>query len=288
MSKAAAKTGIGPIALVAVEQYFPEGQRVINDSLAYRMLPASAKIFVRLMKAGWMRDWIIALSDKSQPGIWGGLLCRKRYIDDKLIASGKDVEAVVNLGAGFDTRVYRIPSFSSVEVWEIDHQENIRAKEARLRKVFGTVPANVRLVPIDFDRENFDAALESQGYSTNKRTFFIMEAVTQYLTKQGVKEVFDFLEKASPGSWLVFTYVRRDFLEGKNFYGWESGYKRFVAGKVWHSGMDPETLPGFLINYGWKLTEDRGYDELAGEYLKPSGRKLNSTPLERMVYAEKF
>lgn len=287
MSKAAARTSIGPIALIAVEQYFPDGQRVINDSLAYRMLSTSSKVFVRLMKPGWMRDWIIGLSEKSQPGIWGGLLCRKRYIDDRLTASAKDIEAVVNLGAGFDTRCFRLSSLIDKPVWEIDQPENISAKEERLRRVFRTIPANVSLVPVDFDHEDLAAALESNGYAINRRTFFVMEAVTQYLTQQGMENVFGFLSKASSGSRLVFTYVRKDFIDGKAFYGWESGYKRFVKGGIWFGAFEPDELPGFLMKYGWKVIEDRGYDALADEYLRPTGRRLCSTPVERMVFAEK-
>jgi len=42
MSKAAARTGIMPMSLVAVEQHFPKEQRVIDDVLAARLLPLGA------------------------------------------------------------------------------------------------------------------------------------------------------------------------------------------------------------------------------------------------------
>ncbi len=288
MSEASAKTSIGPIALIAVEQNYPDGQRVITDRLAYHMLPLGSKILVRLLKPSWMREWIIGLSDRSQPGIWGGLLCRKCYIDDKLTASAKDIEAVVNLGAGFDTRNFRLASLSETSIWEIDQPGNIETKETRLRNALGTIPGNVKLVPIDFDSEDLASALTSRGYSTGKPTFFIMEAVTQYLTPKGIEEVFSFLSNATKGSLLAFTYVRKDFFDGKTLYGWGSGYKRFVKGGIWQSAFDPEALSGFLLNYGWRIIEDRGYDDLADEYFKPSGRKLGSTPVERIVYAEKI
>lgn len=287
MAKAAAKTAIGPMALIAVEQFYPMEQRVINDILAYRMLPASSRVFVQFLRPNWMRNWIVGLSEKSQPGIWGGLLCRKRYIDDKLVAYPEDTEAIVNLGAGFDSRLFRLPALSNVPAWEIDQPENIQAKMTRLNRVLGRIPSNVNLVSIDFDKEALAATLEAHGYSTDRRTFFIMEAVTQYLTDQGIEEIFDFLGKAATGSRLVFTYVRKDFLDGSSMHGWESGYKRFVSGGIWHYALDPNELPDFLRKYGWALLEDRGYDELADEYLKPSGRKLLSTPVERIVYAEK-
>ncbi len=287
MANAAAKTAIGPIALIAIEQYYPKEQRVIDDNLAYRMLPASVRVLVPLMKPRWMRNCIISLSEKSEPGIWGGLLCRKRYIDEKITDSCKDFDEVVNLGAGFDTRNFRLPSLSGIPIWEIDQPQNIKAKETRLLKILGEIPSNVRFLPVDFDHEDIATALRSRGYSTDKRTFFIMEAVTQYLTDHGMEKVFDFLSNAAMGSRLAFTYVCKDFLDGRSMYNWESGYKRFVLGNVWHYAMEPEVLPEFLKRYGWKVIEDRGYDELADEYLKPSGRELKSTPVERMVYAEK-
>ena len=288
MANAAANTGIMPTTLVALEQYFPKSQRVIDDSLAVRMLPLGASMFVRLLKRRWMRDWLIRLSEKSNPGIWGGLLCRKRYIDEKIVADRNEIEAVVSLGAGFDTRPFRLPALSGLPMWEIDQRENITAKEKRLRKALGAVPANLKLVTVDFDRDDLGAILESQGYSASKRTFFIWEAVTQYLTEQGVRATFDFLAKAAPGGRLAFTYVRKRFLTAKDLYGWESGYKRFVATKVWLFGMEPEDVPPFLQGYGWRVIEDIGYDELAARYIGPTGRPMASTPVERMVYAEKI
>jgi len=277
-----------PMALVAIEQYFPESQRVIDDGLAVRLLPFAATMFVRFLRLRWMRDWLIGTSEKSNPGIWGGLLCRKRYIDEKITASRNEIDAVVNLGAGFDTRSFRLPVLAGLPIWEIDQRENIEAKEKRLRKALVSIPANIKLVTVDFDRDGLGSVLSSQGYSAGLRTFFVWEAVSQYLTEQGVRATFDWLAKAAPGSRLAFTYVRKNFLTGKALYGWESGYKRFVATKVWLFGMEPDDCLTFLRGYGWSVIEDVGYDELAERYIGPTGRRLASTPVERMVYAKKI
>ncbi len=287
MARESEGTAVGPTALVAVEQYFPQKERVVDDTLAYRMLPAKTRAFVRLLKPRWVRDLIISLSEKSQPGIWGGLLCRKRYIDEKLSSSSDNIGAVVNLGAGFDTREFRLPSLSKMSFWEIDQAKNISLKRQRLRRALGKMPPNVNFVPIDFDREDIGSVLVSHGYSTSERTFFIMEAVTQYLTEEGMDEVLSFLSKAASGSRLLFSYVRKDFFTAESLFGWGKGYKRFVLGKIWHYAMDPVEVPGLLAKYGWRIIEDKGYDELADGYLKPFRRNLSSTPVERMVFAEK-
>lgn len=132
MAKAAAKTGVSPTALIAIEQYFPEKQRIIEDDLAYRILPFSARALVWLVRPSWIRSWLIRETEKNSPGIWGGIMCRKRYIDEKLADSSNQIEAVVNLGAGFDTRAYRLPALYDIPVWEVDQSENIKAKLHRL------------------------------------------------------------------------------------------------------------------------------------------------------------
>ena len=275
--------------MVAIEQCFPGDHRIIADDLACRILPFGARAFVRLMRPAVARDWMVRVTEKSLPGIWGAMACRKRYIDEKLVESIGQIDAVVNLGAGLDTRVYRLPALADIPVWEVDQPENIESKRDRLRKLFGEVPAHVELVPIDFDHEELEAVLASRGYSPAMRTFFIWEAVTQYLTEIGIRATFEFLSKAAPGSRLTFTYVRKDFIDGNVTYGGEDLYKKYVVkDKVWLFGMVPEGVAGFLDEYGWRVVEHLGYDELAWRYVKPAGRELASTPIERMVYAEKL
>ncbi|EGW35937.1 hypothetical protein DOT_6175 [Desulfosporosinus sp. OT] len=49
MAKKAAKTGAGPTALIAVEQYFPKKERIVEDELAYHILP-TGRAFLWLMR----------------------------------------------------------------------------------------------------------------------------------------------------------------------------------------------------------------------------------------------
>jgi O-methyltransferase involved in polyketide biosynthesis len=50
MTQVAAKTGSGPTAMVAIEQHFPKDQRIIDDELAYRILPRGMRAYVWLMR----------------------------------------------------------------------------------------------------------------------------------------------------------------------------------------------------------------------------------------------
>jgi methyltransferase (TIGR00027 family) len=290
MAQKAAKTGPGPTIMAALEQSFPEKERIINDALAYQILPFGMRASVWLKLRLFSVDYMVKWSEKRMPGMWSGFLCRKRYIDEKVTeASGSQTEMVVNLGAGFDTRAYRLPALSGVPIWEVDQPENINAKRSRLRKILDGMPSQVTLVPIDFDRQALGPVLTSHGYPADTRTFFIWEAVTQYLTEAGIRTTFDFLAKAPAGSRLALTYVRKDFIGGRIRYGHEYLYKKMVLKDgSWLFGMDPEVVADFLSEYGWGVLEHLGYDELAERYVRPTGRKLLSTKLERMVYAEKL
>lgn len=275
--------------MVALEQNFPLSQRIITDESACSILPLGARVLVRLLRPDWARNWLVRTAEKQNPGIYGGLLCRKRFIDEKLLESLNHIDAVVNLGAGFDTRVYRLPALGRMRVWEVDQREIIDFKRIRLRKLFGAVPDHVTLTAIDFDHEELGAALAACGFVADTPTFFILEGVTQYLTDAAIRATFSFLASAAKGSRVAFTYVRKDFLDGRVLYGQENLYKRFIVNdRIWLFGMDPESVAGFLSSYGWRLVDDLQYEELARRYVKPTGRELSSTPVERIVYAEKL
>jgi methyltransferase (TIGR00027 family) len=198
------------------------------------------------------------------------------------------VEAVVNLGAGFDTRAFRLGALAHIPVWEVDLPQNIEAKRSRLEKLYQEDPEHVTLVPIDFDRQDLATELASHGFTPDRKTFFIWEGVTQYVTEVGIRATFDFLAKAPAGSRLVFTYTPRDFIDGVNFYGQEYLYEQMlVKDRIWLFGIDPEKVDDFIGEYGWQVLEHLGYDELDERYVEPTGRDLQSMAIERIVFAEK-
>jgi methyltransferase (TIGR00027 family) len=291
-SSGAAQTGIGPTSMVAIEQQFPIDQRIISDDLALKILPVGYRFFVRLTRIPVIRNCMIKATEKQAHGLWSGVMCRKRYIDDKVVIAVADensVDAVVNLGTGYDTRVYRLPALANTSVWEVDQPVNIAAKKENLQKALGRIPTHITLVPINFIDQELGSVLSAYGYTTDTKTFFIWEAVSQYLTETAVRQTFNFLAQTPTGSQLTFTYVRKDFVDGKKLYGQDALYEgMIVKGKAWHFGFEPEKVANFLSEYGWQIVEHLGYDELAERFMKPTGRELPVMMIERMVYAKKL
>jgi len=289
-TKGAAKTGNQPTLVVAIEQNFPQEERIINDTLAPKLYSGADRFWIQLTKISVFRNLIVGLTEKLHPGGWSCFLVRKRYIDEHLLEAvgNREVEAVVNLGAGFDTRLYRFEALRNIPCWEVDQPINIAAKERVLKSALKTVPENVTLTGINFVEQEIGELLKQSGYQAGAKTFFVWEAVSQYLNDAAVKKVFDFFAKAPAGSQLVFTYIPRDFIDGTNLYNQEKFYKRVVLkDKIWQFGFDPTTLGELLGRIGWKLVKDLGYTELSDRYVKPTGRNLGVLQIERVVYAEK-
>lgn len=139
------------------------------------------------MRFGFIRNWVINYSEQTNPGIWGGILCRKRYIKDKLNEMSSQIDGVVNLGAGFDILIYNLDSISNLTIWELDQNVIIKSNQIRLNKLVKSIPDNIKSFSIDFDNEDIGKVLEDNGYSSDKKIFFILEAVTQYLEEKSIK-----------------------------------------------------------------------------------------------------
>lgn len=287
MNTPAAETAIGPMVIVAADQYEPSP--LVQDPWAQRLLPPSGRLIAAGTRWPVVRRILKAATEKKLPGGWSSFLCRKRYIDDQLLGALPDgIDSVVILGAGYDTRAYRIPALSRIRVCEVDLPGNISAKTAAVRRCTGGVPEHVTLLPVDLANADLAERLSDAGFGRTERTFYIWEAVTQYLTEDAARSTMEYLSGAAPGSRLAFTFIRQDFLDGAEMYGAHSAYREFVQDRrIWTFGMQPEHVPEFLSEYGWSQREQVGAPEYAARYLAPAGRSLTVSPVERAVLAHR-
>jgi methyltransferase (TIGR00027 family) len=289
MENIAAKTAYGPVFQVALEQLVVEKERIVRDSVAYQIMPAYLKALIQLCRIGFVRKLLLDLMDRVVPGTRGGILCRKRYVTEKLNdALEAGFQSIVVLGAGFDTLAYRVSGLASRQVYEVDLQQIIQSKREAIQRIFGRVPVYIQLVPVDFNSQDLEVELQQAGYSQVQPAFFIWEGVTQYISEKAVRRIFEFLKKAPPGSQLVFTYIRQDFIDGEQLYGLKTMYHQTrVAKQLWQFGLDPSAIGAFLRHYGWEELEQVGSAEYQQRYLEPVNRTQLVMEIERAVCAQK-
>ena len=280
-SNPAAQTAFGPIVLAAVEHNEAADRRLVDDDLAESFLPARLRAVVRLTRFGPLRAAIIAASERSGPGLWASIACRKRFIDDKVSDPAGEIDSIVILGSGLDTRPYRIARYSDLPVYELDQPVNIERKAAAVRRALGGIPASVQLAGVDFEHGDVMTVLADNGFRDTGRTLFIWEGVTQYLTPETVHSMFEQLRAVEPGSRLVFTYVRQDFIDGTDLHGADAVHRKFRRRRqVWKSGMEPERVEETLREYGWAVVEQAGPSYYRDLYIRPTGRGISASPIE--------
>src|SRR5262249_26249145 len=108
------------------------------------------------------------------------MMVRTRFIDERLEAAVRDgTRQLVILGAGFDSRAYRLGDFlRETRVFEVDRPATQERKIARVHEAVGTPPQNLQYVAVDFRHDDLGAKLTEAGYLPDQKTFFIWEGVT--------------------------------------------------------------------------------------------------------------
>lgn len=163
----------------------------MDDDFAELFLPTPLRWLVGATRFAPVRRLMIRGSEFTGPGLWANLACRKRFIADKLTESLDDIDAVVILGAGLDTRAYLLTRRVRIPVFEVDLPVNIARKFKTVRRVLGEPPLSVRLVALNLEHDDLLTALAEHGYRTDYRVFFICEGVTQYLTEATVRRTLE-------------------------------------------------------------------------------------------------
>ncbi|MBI4832531.1 MAG: SAM-dependent methyltransferase [Candidatus Lindowbacteria bacterium] len=226
---------------------------------------------------------------KRWPGARTSGVARTRLIDDMLARMLRDgVNQVAIMGAGFDSRAYRIPGIEHARVFEIDHPDTLAAKRELVQQMLGGVPSRVVFVEIDFNRQSLKEVLKAAGFDAKLRTFFIWEGVTNYLTEEAVSATLRFVSATVAGSQIVFTYVHRGVLENPASFEGTRALARTLQrlDEPWTFGLDPAELPGYLKGCGLGLIEDLGSVEYRTRYMGSQRRHLKGYEFYRAALAQ--
>ena len=199
------KTAFLVASIRLIEQYQPKELRLFDDPVIKFFFN---KMTLFQLKIKIIRDMKIMLSDLMTKGTFGALICRTKYIDDSLKAAmANGIDQLVILGAGLDTRPYRISGINKIKVIEVDLPIMQNIKKEKIKGFLGALPSNITFTPIDFNKQILNEVLNIQELNFSKPIFFIWEGVTPYISSEAVKNTLTFISKAPSGSIIVFSYI---------------------------------------------------------------------------------
>jgi methyltransferase (TIGR00027 family) len=177
-------------------------------------------------------------------GVAFSIVVRTRFLDDLLReAVDAGCRQVVLLGAGMDSRAYRLDWPQGTRFFEIDTAEPLEFKESVLQAEGAQPRCERHTVAVDL-REDWPAALRAAGHDPAEPTVWIAEGLLIYLPQEAVERLLGQVgEQSAPGSRMGLTLGGRGVLER---FGREAG----TAASMWVSEM-PEDPVGWLSGLGW-------------------------------------
>lgn len=192
----------------------------------------------------------------------GSNVTRHRILDDMLRDrfKGQPQRLTVLLGAGLDSRAFRLGSGTWVELDEAP----IIARKERLLPA-STCPMPLKRIPIDFANDSLEEKLAP--FATNARMSVVMEGVLMYLDEPTIRRTCGVLKKLFPNHTLLCDVMSEKFFRR---YGQEihAEIERLGARFTW----TPKHPAALFASLGYRESSRVSIPLRAAEYRAISAR----------------
>lgn len=183
------------------------------------------------------------------------MTARSVEVDDAVRATKND--QVVILGAGHDTRAWRMDELSGATVFEVDHPDTQRVKRDRAGGCTPRAKA-IHYVPVDFTRHSLDDELERAGHDPSRPTTWIWEGVVMYLAQADIAATLRIIKRRSaPHSRLVIVYMAPTIMLPL------VALRMRRMNEPLRSVFRPNDMSALLTRHGFRATRDAGVADVA-------------------------
>lgn len=229
------------------------------------------------------RGLVLRVANRRVPGAYTYEIARTKFIDEVVLdAVVAGLDELVLLGAGFDSRPYRLAAqLDGVRVMEVDHPDSQASKRERVRRLLGHEPDSVTYVPIDFNSDDLDATLNAAGHQRTAKTLFIWSGVSPYLPEEAVAETLSWVgEHRSPPASIVFDAVWAEVVDGSRDYHGAAELRKGVAenGEPLRWGIPEGRVEETLSRFGLESVRALDQEEGRAAYLRRSDGTLHDPP----------
>ncbi|MBO1416414.1 SAM-dependent methyltransferase, partial [Streptomyces sp. FH025] len=198
------------------------------------------------------------------------IVIRTRFLDDLLRqACASGIRQVVLLGAGMDSRAFRLDWPQGTRLFEVDTAAPLDFKASVLHQERAVTRCERITVAADL-REDWPAALTAAGHDPAAPTVWIAEGLLIYLPEDAVELLLARIgARSAPGSRMGLTLGPRGVIER---FGADAAPGS--AASLWVSET-PDDPVEWLAGHGWEATSHT-LRERAAAYGRPI-----STPAQR-------
>lgn len=247
----------------------PEGERICYDPYAIQFI--SPKILEFRAKNPEKAKALSEHYEHLFPGFGNSVRARVRYFDDFVKTYlNNGLQQLVILGAGYDTRAYRIEGLKEkAKIFEVDHPGTQSLKKEKIKKIFGSFPDHVVYVPADFEVEKLGQRLREMGYDRSKKTLFLMEGFVMYIPPKAVDETLSFIvNNSAKGSAVLFDYFLESVVDGTCESEAGKNMRQFAAeqGEPFQFGIEKGNVEAFLVERGFSQIRNVTSDDYKRAY----------------------
>ncbi|MFZ7137552.1 MAG: class I SAM-dependent methyltransferase [archaeon] len=219
----------------------------------------------------------LPIAKRKAPQVYEYIIARTKFFDTIFEqALLENLPQIVFLGAGYDTRPYRFKDcIKQTQIFELDSSPTQKMKQRFLKESDISVPEQLHYVSINFNTQNLGEVLAEAGFDVNKRTLFIWEGVTEYLTPEAVDSTLSFIHKTS-GTTVAFNYIYKSVVDGTcDCYGAKEILKATAeSDEPYQFGIEEGKIEQFLRERGFDTVSHYTAKELEKKYLTTDDGKL--------------
>lgn len=219
---------------------------LFSDPLAERLAGSKGSAIVKQLPHSKYANWTVIIRT----------VIIDAYIQSLIL--NHEIEGVLNLGAGLDTRPYRLDLPSSFKWIEVDFPHLIDAKEKALTEE--TPRCNLQRIRLDLSDRTARTQWFAKINSDHKKLLVLTEGVIPYLKNEAVASLAeDLLTQPNFKFWIV-EYLSQDALKHM------TNPARMKQMKHAPFQFRPEDGVSFFDQTGWKLKKI--------QYLAKESRRL--------------
>jgi methyltransferase (TIGR00027 family) len=275
--------------LRANETHLPENERVFQDPYAEYFFPDEIR---KLFQDPARVKAELGKYEQMMPGVNGAIVARIKFIDEKLkelIEHG--LKQLVIIGAGYDTRSYRIKGVKeNLKVFEVDHPDTQAVKIEKIKEIFGTLPRHVTYVPLVFGSSPLGERLAEHGYDHALKTLFIVEGLLMYIPPAAAEGLLAFIARNSgPATSIVADYFDTTVVEGSSPLKEARVLRQFVEseGSSLKFGIQRGKDEAFFSQFGFRQVSCASAPAYKDKFFTNDSRHRTVSAMFNFVYAAK-
>jgi methyltransferase (TIGR00027 family) len=191
---------------------------------------------------------------RSRRRLTSWITVRTRFLDDVVLdACAGPCRQVVILGAGLDSRAFRLAWPGGTRLWELDLPQVVEFKEQVLRAEEWRPRCERVAVPVDLTGD-WGEPLQNAGFDAGVPVAWVAEGLLAYLAA----EVRDALLTRAAGLSVTGSRVGLTLAASDRLGAWRNAHPNGIADRgdyvaLWRSAA-PADPAGWLAAHGWRAT----------------------------------